>query len=76
MPTSPEALVQRIVRSVAAVRADRGTNRTSWGADAFACIKSVVRTCAKAGKSFLSYGLEVVRAQLRGQPEPLPVDSG
>jgi transposase len=68
--------VERDIRSVAAVRADGGTNRTQWGADAFACIKSVVRTCAKAGKSFLRYGLEVVRARLRGAPEPLPVGSG
>jgi hypothetical protein len=59
------AAEERDLRGVVAVRADGGTNRT-WGADAFACIKSVVRTCAKAGKSFLSYGLEVVRARLRG----------
>jgi len=46
-----------------------------WGADAFAKLKSVVRTCQKNGLNFLEYGLTLLRARSAGLPLPLPLDS-
>lgn len=66
---------ERDIRSVAAARGDGGVNRTDWGAQAFANIKSVVRTCQKRGVSFFRYGMQLTGALLAGQPPPLPGDS-
>lgn len=66
---------ERDIRSVAAARADGGVNRKAWGATAFGRIKSVVRTCQKNGRSFLDYGIELVRAALAGDALPLPLNS-
>jgi transposase len=68
-------LVERDIRSIAAARGDGGTSRSAWGARAFANLKSVIRTCQKAGRSFFDYGLALVRATLAGTPAPLPLDS-
>lgn len=51
-------------RSVAATRADGGVNRTAAGAKAFANLKSVIRTCQKAGRNFLNYGMSVLQADV------------
>ena len=69
---------ERDIRSVAAARSDGGVNRSAWGAKAFAHAKSVIRTCQKQGRSFLEYGLEVVRAAYTGRSPPLliPSDAG
>lgn len=67
---------ERDIRSVAAARADGGVNRSAWGATAFANIKSVVRTCQKNGRNFLSYGRELCSAVLSGAPPPLPLAAG
>jgi transposase len=66
---------ERDIRSLAAARSDGGVNRTDWGADAFARIKSVVRTCQKNGRNYFEYGLSLVRATLAGASLPLPLDS-
>jgi hypothetical protein len=63
------------IRSVAAIRGDGGVNRTDWGAEAFAKLKSVVRTCQKNGLNFLEYGLSLLRAQSAALTLPLPLDS-
>jgi hypothetical protein len=68
-------LVERDIRSLAAARSDGGTNRSAWGAKAFANLKSVIRTCQKAGWRFFDYGLALVRATLTSAPLPLPLDS-
>jgi transposase len=68
-------LVERDIRSLAAARSDGGTNRSTWGATSFANLKSVIRTCQKAGRSFFAYGVALVRATLAGTPLPLPLDS-
>jgi hypothetical protein len=64
---------ERDIRSLAAARNDGGTHRAEWSAAAFACIKSVIVTGMKNGLSFIEYGLEVVRAKLRGDALPLPL---
>jgi transposase len=64
---------ERDIRSLAAARNDGGTHRAEWSATAFARIKSVIVTSLKNGLRFIHYGLEVVRANLRGQPPPLPL---
>lgn len=64
---------ERDIRSVAAARSDGGTNRTDWGAAAFANAKSILRTCQKQGRSFLAYSLDLLRALFAGQPPPLPL---
>ena len=69
-------LAERDIRSVVAARGDGGVNRSDWGADAFATLKSVIRTCQKNGSNFLEYGLSVVRARQSGSVLPLPLDSG
>jgi hypothetical protein len=64
---------ERDIRSLAAARNDGGTHRAEWSATAFARIKSIIVTGMKNGVRFINYGLEVVRAKLRGQPLPLPL---
>lgn len=66
---------ERDIRSLAAARADGGVNRKGWSATAFGRIKSVVRTCQKNGRSFLDYGIELVRAALSSDTLPLPLNS-
>jgi hypothetical protein len=67
---------ERDIRSVAAARSDGGVSRSEWGANAFATLKSVIRTCRKNGLNFLDYGLAVLRARAAGHPPPLPLESG
>ena len=69
-------LAERDIRSVVAVRGDGDGNRSDWGADAFAILKSVIGTCRKNGENLLEYGLSVVRARQNGFALPLPLDSG
>jgi transposase len=64
---------ERDIRSLAAARNDGGVHRAQWSAEAFARIKSVIATGYKNGVRFIRYGLDVVRAKLRGQPLPLPL---
>jgi hypothetical protein len=66
---------ERDIRSLAAARSDGGTNRSAWGAKAFANLKSVVRTCQKNGVRFFDYMLQLVQAVLRQAAFPLPLDS-
>jgi hypothetical protein len=66
---------ERDIRSLAAARNDGGTHRADDSAAAFARIKSVIVTGMKNGVRFIEYGLEVVRAKLRGDPLPLPLAS-
>lgn len=70
---SDNSASERDIRSVAAARSDGGVNRVEWSAKAFGNIKSVIRTCQKQSRSFLQYGLSLVRATLAGQPPPLPL---
>lgn len=71
---------ERDIRSLAAARNDGGTHRTDWSAAAFSKLKSIIVTGMKNGVRFAQYGIDVVRAQLAGQPLPLPLaaapDSG
>jgi transposase len=64
---------ERDIRSLAAARNDGGVHRTEWSAAAFARIKSVIVTSLKNGWRFIHYGLDAVRAQLKGDPMPLPL---
>lgn len=64
---------ERDIRSLAAARSDGGTHRADWSANAFARLKSIIATGMKNGVRFIQYGIEVVRAQLRGVPLPLPL---
>lgn len=64
---------ERDIRSLVAARADGGTHRTEESAAAFARLKSIIVTGAKNGLSLITYGLDVVRAKLNGQPLPLPL---
>jgi hypothetical protein len=57
---------ERDIRSSAAVRSDGGIHRTDWSAVAFARLKSVIVTGMKNQVRFIRYGIEVVRAVLRG----------
>src|SRR5262249_22281239 len=68
-------LDERAIRSVAATRADGGVNRSTWGAQAFANIKSVVRTCQKNGLRLVDYAVDLVRAVLAKADPPLPLTS-
>src|SRR5262249_22015339 len=61
------------IRSLAAARNDGGTNRADWSAAAFARLKSVIVTGMKNHVRFIRYGIEVVRAKLRGEHLPLPL---
>lgn len=64
---------ERDIRSLAAARADGGTHRADWSAAAFGHLKSVIVTGMKNGVRFIHYGIEVVRAKLRGDHLPLPL---
>jgi transposase len=64
---------ERDIRSLAAARNDGGTHRATWSANAFARIKSVIATGMKNGVRFAHYGIDVVRAKLRGACLPLPL---
>jgi hypothetical protein len=64
---------ERDIRSLAAARNDGGTHRADWSATAFACLKSVIVTGMKNGVRFIHYGIDVVRAKLRGEELPLPL---
>jgi hypothetical protein len=64
---------ERDIRSLAAARNDGGAHRAEWSAAAFARIKSVIVTGMKNGVRFIHYGIEVVRAKLRGEHLPLPL---
>jgi hypothetical protein len=64
---------ERDIRSLAAARSDGGTHRADWSAVAFARLKSVIVTGMKNQVRFIRYGIEVVRAQLRGERLPLPL---
>src|SRR5262245_3189849 len=64
---------ERDIRSLAAIRSDGGTHRADWSAAAFARIKSIIVTGMKNQVRFIQYGIEVVRAKLRGQRLPLPL---
>jgi hypothetical protein len=65
---------ERDIRSVAAARGDGGTNRSEWGARAFANLKTVVRTCQKNGLGFFDYMLRLVKASLGHEHLPLPLE--
>jgi transposase len=64
---------ERDIRSLAAARNDGGTHRAEWSAAAFARLKSIIVTGMKNGVRFIHYGIEVVRAKLRGERLPLPL---
>jgi len=64
---------ERDIRSLAAARNDGGVHRAEWSAAAFTRIKSVIVTSLKNGLRFIHYGLDAVRAQLKGDPMPLPL---
>jgi transposase IS66 family protein/transposase IS66-like protein len=64
---------ERDIRSLAAARNDGGTHRADWSAAAFARLKSVIVTGMKNHVRFIQYGIEVVRAKLRGERLPLPL---
>jgi hypothetical protein len=64
---------ERDIRSLAAARNDGGTHRADWSAAAFARLKSVIVTGMKNRVRFIRYGIEVVRAELRGERLPLPL---
>jgi hypothetical protein len=64
---------ERDIRSLAAARNDGGTHRADWSAAAFARLKSVIVTGMKNRVRFIRYGIEVVRAKLRGEQLPLPL---
>src|SRR5262249_11773981 len=64
---------ERDIRSLAAARSDGGTHRADWSAAAFALLKSVIVTGMKNRVRFIRYGIEAVRAKLRGEHLPLPL---
>jgi hypothetical protein len=64
---------ERDIRSLAAARNDGGTHRADWSAAAFARLKTLIVTGMKNRVRFIQYGIEVVRAKLRGERLPLPV---
>ena len=64
---------ERDIRSLAAARNDGGVHRAEWSAAAFARMKSVIVTSLKNGWRFIHYGLDAVRAKLKGDPLPLPL---
>src|SRR5262245_8764770 len=65
---------ERDIRSLAVARSDGGTHRADWSAAAFARLKSVIVTGMKNQVRFIQYGIEVVRAKLRGARLPLPLE--
>jgi hypothetical protein len=64
---------ERDIRSLVAARNDGGTHRAGWSAAAFARLKSVIVTGMKNHVRFIQYGIDVVRAKLRGERLPLPL---
>jgi transposase len=64
---------ERDIRSLAAARNDGGTHRADWSAAAFARLKSIIVTGMKNHVRFIQYGIDVVRAKLRGERLPLPL---
>ena len=64
---------ERDIRSLAAARNDGGTHRADWSAAAFARLKSVIVTGMKNQVRSIRYGIEVVRAKLRGERLRLPL---
>jgi hypothetical protein len=64
---------ERDIRRLAAIRSDGGLHRADWSAAAFARIKSIIVTGMKNHVRFIRYGIEVVRAKLRGERLPLPL---
>ncbi|HVI86422.1 MAG TPA: transposase [bacterium] len=64
---------ERDIRGRVAARNDGGTHRADWSAAAFARLKSVIVTGMKNQVRFIRYGIEVVRAKLRGERLPLPL---
>ena len=66
-------LGERDIRSVAATRADGGVNRTLSGAEAFAKLKSIARTCRKHGRNFIEYAQSLIGLDEKQQPLPFAV---
>jgi hypothetical protein len=66
---------ERDIRSSASARSDGGTRRADWSAAALARLKSVIVTGMKNQVRFIRYGIEVVRAKLRGERLPLPLSA-
>ena len=64
---------EREIRSSAADGSDGGTHRADWNAAAFARLKCVIVTVMKNQVRFVQYGIEVVRAELRGERPPVPL---
>jgi hypothetical protein len=64
---------ERDIRSLAAARSDGGTHRADWSAAEFTQLKSVIVTGMKNRLRFIRYGIEEVRAQLRGERVPVPL---
>ena len=65
---------ERDIRSLAAARNDGGTHRADWSAAAFARHQERDRHRHEEQRSASSeYGIEVVRAKLRGERLPLPL---
>jgi hypothetical protein len=64
---------ERDIRSLAAARSDGGAHRADWSAAAFARLKRVIVTGMKNHVRIIRYGIEVVRAKLRGECLPLPL---
>jgi hypothetical protein len=64
---------ERDIHTLAAARSDDGTHRANWSEVAFARLKSTIVTGMKNQIRFIQYGIEVVRAQRRGECLPLPL---
>ena len=64
---------ERDIRSLVAARNDGGTHRADGSAAAFARLKSILVTGMKNQVRFIQYGIDVVRAKLRGERLPLPL---
>jgi hypothetical protein len=64
---------ERDIRGLAAERSDGGTRRADWSAAAFTRLRSVIVTGMNDEVRFIRYGIEVVRAKLRGERLPLPL---
>ena len=66
-------LGERDIRSVAATRADGGVNRTKSGAEAFAKLRCIARTCRKHGRNFIDYAPSLIGLDEKQQPLPFAV---
>ena len=64
---------ERGIRSLAAARSEGGSHRADRSAAAFARLKSVIVTGMKNQVQVIRFGIEVVRAELRGEHRPLPL---